>query len=186
MSNRAALLCPLVFAAFLFLSCRPGLIAEQFGPRITEENLITALPPEPAIADTESGDVPQLVLESGNHWAAGIPGFGENALSAFTGEYRIPGKRGTTRIWLTREFLYYEGWANRGSITSPTVLQKIGSEGRVASVTLNNIWTMVILLPKGTEFSLDEEDWLIMLLVSKFAGFSGQSRNLSLPAFISY
>jgi hypothetical protein len=173
----------LIPAAFFAVvaACVPQAAAERPGLR-QEDTSIIALIPEP-VAEAEPQAVSQLVLRSGNDWIAGIPGFGENALSAFTGEYSIPGKTGTVKIWLTREYLYYDGWASRSSITSHTVLQKMGNEGRVVAAALGNALTLIVLLPQGTEVSSEEEDRLIMILISQF---TGQGQNLFLPAMIPY
>ena len=168
----------------LFFSCDPKVITERLGPRgVTETEAITALIPEPA-AETETASVSQLVLESGNYWTAGVPGFGENALSAFTGEYRVPGMPKTVWVWLTREFLYYDGWTGRDSITSYSIRQKTEKDGLAAAASLSDAWTIVILLPP--EISAEEEDRLITTLVGKFSGFSSQSRDISFPALIPY
>ena len=185
MNNRLSSKCGLVpyslVFVVLFSSCTP---VEQLGSRDKKEaGPITALVQEPDVVE-EKQELSQLALESGNQWTAGIPGFAENALSAFTGEYRVPAKTGTVRIWLTREFIYYEGWDARNSITTRTVYQKRGNGSLVAAASLNNTWTLVILFPPGTEFTPEEEDRLIMVLVNKFADFSGQGQNISLPALI--
>jgi len=173
----------------LLTACNP----DTAGKSSSVENqkiAITALEPateEPnttaQIPDTGS----QLVLEQGNSWTAGIPGFGENALSAFTGDYRIPGHKALVRLWLTREFIFYDRWAWRTSMTGYTVLQKAEDIGRVVAISLDDTLTLVILLPKGTELTLEEEDRLITSLIRGLSGFSSQnSRSISLPAMISY
>jgi len=178
-----------VFIFFLFASlaaCAPG-AAEKPGSREKQRTIITALIPEQKQAAAEQDPDPRLVLEQGNYWTAGIPGFGENALPAFTGEYRIPGKTALVWVWLTREFIFYDRWARRTSITSHTVLQKAEDIGRVVSVALDDTWTLVALLPKGTALTLEEEDQLIMVLIRGLSGYRDQnSRNISLPAAIPY
>lgn len=155
-----------------------------------EENAITALREtadsgtEAAAGGTaENSAASRLVLEQGNYWTAGIPGFGGNALSAFTGQYRIPGKNSTVQVWLTREFLYYEGWERRGSQSTYVVLQKIEGISRLAAVT-TDIWTIVALFPG--EVTKEEEDILVALFIDRFSGLSGQIQNISLPALLPY
>jgi len=178
-----------VVILFLFTSlaaCAPG-AAEKSGSVEQQKTTITALIPEQKQAEAEQDPGPRLVLEQGNYWTAGIPGFGENALPAFTGEYRIPGKTALVWIWLTREFIFYDRWARRTSMTSYTVLQKAEDIGRVVSVALDDTWTLVALLPKGTALSLEEEDRLIITLIQGLSGYRDpNSRNISLPAAIPY
>jgi len=174
------------FLFVLLAACAPD-AAEKSGSGKNQKTIITALIPEQKQAVVEQTPGPRLVLEQGNYWTAGIPGFGENALPAFTGEYRIPGKTALVWIWLTREFIFYDRWARRTSMTSHTVLQKAEDIGRVVSVALDDTWTLVALLPKGTELSLEEEDRLITTLINGFSGYRDQnSRNISLPAAIPY
>ena len=180
---------PSLFVLLLYVSCSPGEVADLLGSREESDTItITALIPESAAGEimpaAGKAAVSQLVLESGNHWTKGVPGFGENALSAFTGEYRIPGMAGTVWVWLTREFLYYDGWTARAGITGFRTLQKTENDGLAAAVTLNDSWTIVILLPPG--ISAEEEDRLITTLAGRFSGFSGQYQDISLPAFIPY
>ena len=175
------------FCVIVFGSCdRAEIIVGRFGSHErTEENIITALIPEP-VSETESPSGSNMILVNGNYWTAGIPGFGENALSAFIGEYRIPGITETIKIWLTKEFIYYADWSNRSSITRVPVREKMGYEGLIVSATVNDSWTAVMQFPLGSGLSRQDEDRIIMDLVSQFSGFSGQSQNISLPAIINY
>ena len=176
-----AFLCMLVFG-----SCAPGTIVERLTHHEkTDEGIITALVPEPA-SEIEDPTGSNMVLESGNYWTAGVPGFGENALSAFTGEYRIPGITETIKVWLTMEFIYFDGWNNRNSITTIPVLEKMGYEGIITASTLNNNWTAVMLFPLGSGLSRQDEDRIILDLIDRFSGFSGQGQNISFPAIIAY
>ena len=126
----------------------------------------------------------QLVLESGNHWTSGIPGFRENALSAFTGEYRISGETETVRIWLTREFLYYENWTEQNTINAYINYRKLDGTNRLASVQLDENWTLVITIPAALIDSQEEEDHLIRSFIDRISGMPRQSQNISLPAII--
>ena len=177
----------IVLCVIIFGSCTPAeIIAERFGNRErTEENTITALIPEPA-SEIDSPSGSSMILENGNYWTAGVPGFGENALSAFAGEYRVPGTAETIKVWLTMEFIYYEGWSSRNSITRIPVLEKMGYEGLIVASTINDSWTAVMLFPLGSGLSRQDEDRIILDLISKFSSFSGQNQNISLPAIIDY
>jgi hypothetical protein len=183
----------LILSAFvlLFFSCTPGMLQNAFAPAPTE-NPITALVPEPAEAagapttdDAPTADqspAVQLVLERGNRWIAGIPGFGANALQAFTGEYRIPGKTELVQLWLTRELLYFEGWTSRG-ISNYTVLQN-SLYPQLTAIALGGIWTIVISLPP--EMSQDEADRILAACAARFNNISTSVRDMSLPAMIPF
>lgn len=187
--KRLSLIPPVIIFLIIFGSCTQAKqIVERFSQRQdekTEENIITSLVPESAAVEKSlSGS--SLVLENGNYWTVGIPGFGENALSAFIGEYRIPDITDTIKVWLTREFIYYEGWHNRASITSIQVREKTGFEGRIVASTLNENWTAVMLFPLGSGLSVQDEDRIITYLIGKFGSFSGMNQNISFPAIVAY
>jgi hypothetical protein len=204
-----------LFFVFVFLkSCTPGMVVSRLTNREEKkENTITALIPEGNIdlaysaeasnrrfvnqgreppfetpPDGSRREIPAsgMILEKGNYWTRGIPGFGENGLSAFAGEYRIPGKKETVKVWMTMEFIYYEGWANRASITGIQVQEKMSAEGLLAALTLNDNWTVVMNLPPGLELGTDGENRIILDLVNKLTGFSNQIHNISFPAIITY
>ena len=175
----------MLFCIIICGSCAPEVIAERFASREKAEERITALVPEP-VEETESISASSMILESGNYWTAGIPGFGENALSAFAGEYRIPGITATVKIWLTMEFIYYSGWSSRNSITSISVREKMGADGLIVAVTLNDAWTAVMQFPLGSGLSRQDEDRIIMELTSRFTGLSRAEQNISFPAIVGY
>jgi hypothetical protein len=192
MVNTAALsfLWPVLFCG-LFGSCIPEVVNSRArGPE--QKSTITALADKDEVSGEEAelggisgepaGFEDTLVLERGNAWTAGIPGFGENALSAFSGEYRIPGKTELLKVWLCRELLYYEGW----NAAAEGVFLKTLAGGSLAAIPARDgIWTAVVLLPPG---SPEEQNRLLRACMSKFSGFSGSgsSQNLSLPAIISF
>jgi hypothetical protein len=186
---RRRLVLRLWFPALLTLgSCISGSVETLVFGEEKAETTIAALPAPPPPDEALSGagnaeNDSQLVLESGNHWVAGIPGFDENALAAFSGDYRIPGKTIPVRIWLTREFLYYRDWAGR-DVFGLRVRQKMVGEGRIIAAGLEGMWNMVLLLPP--ELNAEEEDRLITVLTGRFDGFSVQAENVSLPALIPY
>jgi hypothetical protein len=169
-------------------SCDPGSVQKFAGPDpATADTIITALaaepqedgqndPVEPAAAES------RLVLERGNYWTAGIPGFGENALKAFTGEYRMPGSDNPVRIWLTREVLYYEGWTGRGSMNG--IRQKTETGGTVAASVLDTVWTAIVLLPG--DLPAEEEDRILTAFRTRLTGISSYPQNVSLPALIPF
>ena len=181
------------------VSCTPELVVEQFASHEKKEDIITALTPEP-VSKMEPLSGSNMILESGNYWTIGIPGFGENALSAFIGEYRIPGKTKTVKIWLTGEFIYYIGWKDRNSIPGILVREKMGNDGMIVASALGSNWTAVMQLPVDEGLSEQDENRIIVNLISKFSGisglesrsgqasaeYSGQGQYISFPAFIAY
>ena len=184
-----------------YVSCTPERVTERLSQNVKEEKrIIKALIPEnfsgiwqvqPAAAGVL--DNSKMVLESGNYWTIGIPGFEENALSAFIGEYRIPYKTETIKVWLSGEFLYYKGWTGRLGITGITVREKTVSDGRIIAAALNDTWTLVIQFPPDSGFTLQEENRIMMNLFTKFSGIAGmasadtaQGMNISFPAFVTY
>lgn len=174
------------FCLAAFVSCTPEIVAERF---IINEKpadlIINSLIPEPA-AEKENLSNSNMILESGNYWTVGIPGFGENALSAFIGEYRIPGETETVKIWLTGEFIYYQGWTNRNSTAGLIVMEKVVNENRIIASPMNSYWTAVMLFPSGTALKEEDENRIFTELINKLSGFSGGSQNISLPALIAY
>jgi hypothetical protein len=180
------------------ISCTPGAIQNLGSPNPAQKNTITALADKAETAEAAgetaapAGETAEaagetagienaLILERGNFWTAGIPGFGENALSAFFGEYRMPGKTELLQVWLCREFLYYEGW----TAAADGVLLKILPSGAAAAIPAKDrVWTVIVLLPPNS--SPEEQDRVLRACVSQFADFPGPggSRNLSLPAII--
>jgi hypothetical protein len=168
-------------------ACDPGSGQKFAGPEPAADTVINALMPGPRedgqndAAET-TGTESRLVLERGNYWTAGIPGFGENALRAFTGEYRIPGRDNPARIWLTREFLYYEGWTVRDSVDG--VRQKTESEGTATAAALDTTWTVIVLLPG--DLPAKEEDRILTAFRTRLTGISSYPQNVSLPALISF
>jgi hypothetical protein len=193
------LVLPLFFAFVFFKSCTPEMVVSRLANREEkkEEAAITALIPDengklkessPDTTETAAANIPafHMVLEKGNYWTRGIPGFGENALSAFAGEYRIPGKTETVKVWMTMEFIYYEGWTNRTSLTNIQVQEKMILEGLMISSALNNNWTIVINVPLGMGLGTEGENRIILSLIKRLMNFSGQIQNISYPAIITY
>ena len=88
------------------------------------------------------------------------------------------------RVWLTKEFLYYEGWEIREGIPGTTVLRKDEGTGALAAIQTGDLWTVVIHFPG--ELSAEEEDRLTGIFSDRLTGFSSQALNISLPALIPY
>lgn len=68
----------------------------------------------PEAAAQAPARTPLAVLARGNGWAAGIPGFGANALPCVYGEYSVGAGGWTGRAWLTDEpLLFGPAWKPR-------------------------------------------------------------------------
>ena len=199
-AKQKILLFVFIFAFVFFESCTPEMVVSQLvNHEEKEENVITALIPDDngkskgssqdsaeSVSETGSSPASGMILEKGNYWTRGIPGFGENALSAFAGEYRIPGNKETVNVWMTTEFIYYEGWTNRAGMTNIQVQEKKSPEGLIVASTLNENWTMVMRLPLGLGLGAEGENRIILDLINKLTGFSDQIQNISYPAIITY
>jgi hypothetical protein len=172
---------PLAALLFFVFSCTPRTVENAAA---ASKNTITALAPSPATeepAETESSPGSQLVLERGNRWTAGIPGFGENALRAFTGEYRIPGNTELVQIWLTREILYFEGWERQDNAAA--ALYKSNSPGFTV-IDPEGIWTVMVYLP--ADLDSDTGNRILNACIERFSVISTSAREMSLPALIPY
>jgi hypothetical protein len=193
------------FSVFVCISC--GLAVERFGerkdvkqaaPKINAYVMPTdpgeagspGITSPPAISGAPATAGQQALLEKGNFRTAGIPGFGENALPAIAGEYRISGEpEGRIRVWLSRELLYYDGWEARISAPAAGVLQKKTGEGLLIAEPLDDTWTAVFLLAGPVNLSPEDIDRVITACRTRFLYFedlSNRSSDISLPAAVYY
>jgi hypothetical protein len=132
----------------------------------------------------------RMILEKGNIWATGIPGFGENALTALSGTYSITAPDGTAdtfTVWLCRETLYYDGWDIRAGIWSEDfrVLEKRDRNGLLIAAPFNETWTGIFNFPGGSDLSQNDIDRIIGIYRSRFLYFlplARSSSDISLPA----
>jgi hypothetical protein len=111
------------------------------------------------VAGAQSAGRWAVILMSGNRWVTGVPGFGDNAFPALTGQYRLemtdpaeggqpPAETPFFSIWLTAEPLVFpEGsWRPRSGLSG--VLERESGEGRFISLPLSaerGAWTAVFL-----------------------------------------
>jgi hypothetical protein len=138
----------------------------------------------------------RMILENGNTWTIGVPGFSENALPALSGVYRIvtPGETadaGMFSVWLCRETLYYSDWDIRAGIWSEDfqVLEKYGKDGLIVAAPFNEIWTGVFSFPGESELSGNDVDRIIGIYRSRFLYFLTLVRSgsdVSLPALADF
>ncbi|MDR1388664.1 MAG: hypothetical protein LBJ31_01625 [Treponema sp.] len=137
---------------------------------------------EAAVETAVEGNSPRLVLEKGNEWAAGAPGFGENAIAVLTGEYSThDGRR--FQVWLTREFLFYdERWTPWPDLIE-TRSRRI-SAGNLAARPLDGVWTALFLFDG---FDTGEQAEIMRICAPRFSRYvsrSGRVSDSSLPAII--
>jgi hypothetical protein len=151
---------------------------------------VPALSVADALRLPEGNSGRRMILESGNFWTTGIPGFGENALPALSGMYRIapaasPDEMFT--VWVCRETLYYDDWDIRAgaSFEDFRVMEKYGRDGLLVAVPFNEIWTGVFGFPGDSNFSQNDIDRIIGIYRSRFLYFFAMTYNgidISLPA----
>jgi hypothetical protein len=152
----------------------------------------------------------RAVLDRGNVWGPGIPGFGNNAVSALFGEYRleIPAGSGTgemetgdprCRIWLYGETLSFAGdsWQPWMRITGVSVYQKEEGAARFFGFSFSGgtdlgTWTAVVQFPQGIAAAgLDEPglNALISRWLNRFLYFLSLIKtpaDVSLPAVFAF
>ena len=184
---RYSLLLPLIIG--FFGSCTPEMVVERLSSNDKpEEEIITALIPhqDEALSPDLLSNSSNMILERGNYWTRGIPGFGENAHSAFAGEYSIPGKTETIKAWLTMEFMYYDDWTDRNTLSGAAVREKKWNEEQIIASALSDNWTLVLLLPTKAALSEEDRDRIVMNFINRLIGFSAVNQNISYPALIAY
>jgi hypothetical protein len=148
----------------------------------------------------------RAVLDRGNVWVTGIPGLGDNRLSALFGEYRleIPVEAGESlpedrrcRIWLTGEALPFTGdWQLRTRISGTAVLQRQEGEDLLTGFSLSGgpglgSWAAVFLFPRGAVAGLDDPgiDALMSRWLNRFLYFLSLIKtpsDLSFPAVFTF
>jgi hypothetical protein len=155
-----------------------------------ESRTVPAMSVEDAMRLPEGSMERRMILEKGNVWTTGIPGFGENALPALSGTYSIAAPDGTAdtfTVWLCRETLYYDDWDIRTGIWSEDfrVLEKHGGNGLLIAAPFNETWTSVFSFPGGSGLSQNDIDRIIGIYRSRFLYFlplAHSSSDISLPA----
>jgi hypothetical protein len=156
-----------------------------------ESRTVPAMSVEDAIRLPEGREGRRIILEKGNVWTNGIPGFGENALPALSGTYSVTTPGGTVgslfAVWLCRETLYYDDWDIRTGIWSEDfrVMEKYGRDGLLVAVPFSEIWTGIFSFPGDSELSQSDIDRIIGIYRSRFLYFltlARSSSDVSLPA----
>jgi hypothetical protein len=155
----------------------------------TESRAVSALPAEDAARLPEGSSGRRMILEKGNFWVTGIPGFGENALPALSGVYGIVPLDGTASagfsVWLCRETLYYNDWVPRAGAEDFRALEKPGRNSLLVAVPLNETWTGIFSFPDAQDLSRNDIDRIIGIYRSRalyFLALANSSSDISLPA----
>jgi hypothetical protein len=154
----------------------------------------------------------RAVLDRGNVWVTGIPGFGENRFPALFGEYRLELPAGNAspgaaegageqrcRIWLSGERLPFAGesWQPRPGIAGVSAVQRREGEVLLAGFFFSGganlgAWTAVFLFPQGIAAAgLDDAgaDALMGRWLNRFLYFLSLIKtpaDVSLPAVIAF
>jgi hypothetical protein len=127
----------------------------------------------------------RLILEQGNVWGVGIPGFGVNAIPVLTGEYSTPGDR-HFQVWLTREVLYFDtNWTPWPDLVETR--SRAAAGGTLAGRPLNGVWSVVFLF--SDDFTPEEQAEIMRATAPRFTQFVSTSNHVSdssLPAIIEY
>jgi hypothetical protein len=137
-----------------------------------------------------------MILERGNVWTTGLPGFGENALPALSGTYSIttPDETADTAlftVWLCREALYYDDWDTRAGTWSEDfrVLEKQSRDSLLVAASFNESWTGIFSFPGVLDLSQNDIDRIIGIYRSRFLYFltlTHSSSDISLPAQMDF
>jgi hypothetical protein len=199
---------PLLF----FSSCDMALrFKDQLFP--SNENSAASDIPVSSLQNTEQEketvQTPTIILMKGNYLVHGIPCFGENAIQAIKGEYKIelPDNAITqdnenallgAEAWLTSEFIYLspDEWMPRNSLQNLRAMEKQNDEGLYIvsgfSGSSQEKWTIVFSIPQAT---LDAEinnaliNRMIQNWTSRLSYYISNSQNenqISLPAVIEF
>jgi hypothetical protein len=134
---------------------------------------------ESGISAREMGRIRRLVLEQGNEWTAGVPGFGVNAIPALAGEYSAnDGRR--FQVWLTREVLYFDNaWIPLSDLVETRT--RAASGGTLAARPLNGVWSVVFLFGDG--FGNNEQVEIMRACAPRFTQFVFQTNRMSDSSF---
>jgi hypothetical protein len=153
-----------------------------------ESRTVPAMSVEDALRLPEGREGRRMILEKGNAWTNGVPGFGENALPALSGAYRIVAPDGTAdtfNVWLCRETLYYGDWDIRAGAEDFQVLEKSGGDGLLVALPFNEIWTGIFSFPGDSGLSRNDVDRVTGIYRSRFLYFlalAHSGSDISLPA----
>ncbi|MDR2181358.1 MAG: hypothetical protein LBN92_01620 [Treponema sp.] len=140
---------------------------------------------ESADISSIAADGRRLVLEQGNVWTTGIPGFGANAIPALEGTYSAEAGR-SFRAWLTREMLYFDNaWTPWPDLVETR--RREASGGTLAARPLNGLWTVVFFF--GGDFTTEEQAEIMRACGPRFTRYvslSNRPSDASFPAIIEY
>jgi hypothetical protein len=159
-----------------------------------ESRTVPAMSVEDAIRLPEGSQGRRIILERGNIWTTGLPGFGENALPALSGTYSIVTPGGTAdtalfTVWLCRETLYYDNWDIRAPSEDFRVLEKQGGDSLLIAAPFNESWTGIFSFPGVSDLSQNDIDRIIGIYRSRFLYFftlAHSSSDISLPAQMDF
>lgn len=148
-----------------------------------------AMSVEDALRLPEGGQGRRMILEKGNVRTTGVPGFGENALSALSGTYSITGGDMLFTVWLCREPLYYSGWDARDRFEDFPAQERYDGSDLLVAAPFNETWTGIFSFPGDSDLSQNDIDRIIGIYRSRFLYFltmTNSVSDISLPAYADF
>ncbi len=166
---------------------------------------------QPIFNETESVETPTIILMKGNNLHYGIPCFGENAIPAILGEYKLEMPEDAIKqsdadspllinSWLTSEFIYLspERWKERTSLERFHAMEMIDDEDLYIvlrfpdTITDQAKWSILFCIPKETidagitDVMINRmiQNWTLKL--SYYISISRNESQISLPAVIAF
>ncbi len=157
----------------LFSSCEMALrLKDQIIPSPqsgSATGVLVSYFPDQKLPETVPVRLPTVILNKGNKLVYGLPGFGENAIRAITGEYKIELPENTAgqtektsplviTAWLTSEFMFIspELWSPRVSLQTYHAMERRDDQGlHIISGLPNTVagqekWTILFSIPGET------------------------------------
>jgi hypothetical protein len=129
----------------------------------------------------------------------GIPGFGDNAFSAISGDYGLetPGQdreEAGFSVWISSMDMYYEAWTRISPIAGCETRTRESEGRRLVTLAFDiprGFWTAVFSFPQeeGTTLTGAEQNRIIETFAARFVYFLSFSRtrnDVSLPAVLVY
>lgn len=207
----------IILPLILFSSCEMMLrVKDRFLPSSGEHDLqrisVSSFVTNQHISqEIKSVQVPTIILMEGNYPVRGIPCFGENAIPAIKGEYKIEVPNDSAiqsakdsplliTAWLTSEFMYIspELWQVRSSLQNLRAMEMQNDEGLYVvssfpgTVSEQEKWTILFHFPKTaidagiTNAMINRimQNWTSRLLY--YISLSQNENQISLPAVITF
>lgn len=161
--------------------------------------------------EIESVETPTIILMKGNNLLHGLPCFGENAIPAILGEYKLEMPEDAItqsdansplliNFWLTSEFIYLspEQWKERTELRTFHAMEMQNDEGLYIflrfpdTMTSQAKWSILFCIPQET-IDAGIQDVMINRMIqnwtarlSYYISISQSESQISLPAVIAF